>query len=250
MSSTSRIARLAPETAIRCVRSVAWNTSCSSGVTREVSPTTSPGNSARASGSSPSVAVRSPARRPPAARWRRVGGPMTRGGPLPSGRRTAALRSPLCRGGERRPLRRSRVDGSSRCHCAAERSGDTITSTGTRSRVTAPSGAVTRMISASRRRATGVLWSPRTWVRVCRASDVTVTSASTFAKRCARPGTGCCRRSALCSPAAVAPAAAHSRAAAAAVACSRRRPYGALPAVPSVPLAGRPGARGPGRRCP
>lgn len=66
-----------------------------------------------------------------------------------------------------------------------------------------------------------MLWSPRTRGVVRRASDVTVTSASTVENRSASSWTGPCRTSALCNPAAAAPAAAQSNAAAVAVAVAR-----------------------------
>lgn len=62
------IVRLLPETARVCARSVSLKASSSSGVIREVSPTTSPGSNALASSGSPSVAARSPARNRPANR--------------------------------------------------------------------------------------------------------------------------------------------------------------------------------------
>ncbi len=80
-SSARRIVKLAPETASVCVRSVSLKASSSSGVIREVSPTTSPGNSARASAGSPSVASRSPARNRPASRCAPEGSPTTSGSP-------------------------------------------------------------------------------------------------------------------------------------------------------------------------
>lgn len=112
ISSARTMVRLLPETARRWVRSVARNASCSSIGTREVSPTTSPGNSARASGASPSVASRSPARSLPAVRWRAVGCPMMCGGSPSGTRRTAAIRSLPGNGGASRTLSRSRVEGS------------------------------------------------------------------------------------------------------------------------------------------
>ncbi len=60
--------KFAPDTARVWVRSVSRNAWSSSGVTRAVSPTTSPGSSARASWGRSSVASRSPARSRPASR--------------------------------------------------------------------------------------------------------------------------------------------------------------------------------------
>ncbi|CAM5250458.1 hypothetical protein SHIRM173S_00538 [Streptomyces hirsutus] len=86
--------KLAPETARVCVRSVSLNASSSSGVTREVSPTTSPGSRARASADSPSVAARSPARSRPASRCGADGSPTVPGPSAPLTRSAAANRSP------------------------------------------------------------------------------------------------------------------------------------------------------------
>ncbi len=108
---SSRTARLPPDTASRCVRSVALKASSRSGGTREVSPTTSPGSSARASGASPSVASRSPARSRPAARWRAEGDATTRGRASLPTRTTAATRSSCRVGGASRPSTLSTVDG-------------------------------------------------------------------------------------------------------------------------------------------
>ncbi|MDQ0943616.1 hypothetical protein QFZ67_005321 [Streptomyces sp. V1I1] len=223
ISRTSTTVRLLPDTASRCVRSVASKATCSSGVIREVSPTTSPGSRARASGASPSVASRSPARSPPAVRWRAVGGPVIRGGPSPSGLSTAANLSSSCRGGASRPVSRSRVEGNSRSQGALDADDSpegTITRTDVRVSVTAPPGAVTRVTSASSMMDPRAVPSPRTRGRVARGSAVTCNSTVTYAYWPARSGSGPRRRSALCSPAEAAPAAAHSSIAARAVALS------------------------------
>ncbi|ANW20254.1 hypothetical protein BB341_19575 [Streptomyces clavuligerus] len=156
---------------------MAWKTSRSSGVIREVSPTTSPGSRARASGASPSDASRSPARSSPAPRCTAVGPPTTSGAP-PWTRRSAAYRSAPCRGGARRPVSRSRVEGSSPSHRsgAARVPGRTTTRTGVRVRVAVPSPVVTRVASASNSRAVGAMRSPRTRGTVRRASEVRVSS--------------------------------------------------------------------------
>lgn len=158
--------KLPPLTASRCVRSVALNASSSSGVTREVSPTTSPGSSARASASSPSVACRRPSRNRPANRCGSDGCPTTSGGPLPRTRSTAAIRSPPDSAGASRAATRNRVDGSSdsqgerppgsRGEPLGERA-STITSTGVRVATTAPfpPARVTRRTSASSSTAVG-----------------------------------------------------------------------------------------------
>ncbi len=221
VSSASSSVRLLPETASRCVMSVARNASSRSGGTREVSPTTSPGSSARASGDSPSVAVRSPARNRPASRWTELGSPMTRGGPLPP-RTTAASRSPSRSGGARRPCTRSRVDGSSRSQAARCRaSGRTVTSTGARVFVDVPSGAVTLVASASTTTDTGASAAPRTRGRLSLGSLVTVTSAVVSANSPASAGTGPRRTSAACSAATAPAVAPHSRTAASAPAVRR-----------------------------
>lgn len=185
MSRTSTMVRLLPDTASRCVRSLASKASCRSGVIREVSPTTSPGSSARASGASPSVASRSPARSPPAVRWTAVGGPVIRGGPSPCAFSTAANRSPSPDGGASRPVTLSRVEGSNRRHCppvpsALRRAPDaTITRTGVWISVDPLRGAVTRVTSASSTRNPPAARSPRMRGRIIRGSDVTVNSAVT-----------------------------------------------------------------------
>ena len=110
------IVRLLPETARVWARSVSLKASSSSGVMREVSPTTSPGSSARASAGSPSVAVRSPARSRPANRCTAVGSPTVIGSACSRTRSTAAIRSPPANAGASRPVTRSRVDGSNSSH--------------------------------------------------------------------------------------------------------------------------------------
>ncbi len=227
MSRMRTTVRLLPETASRCVRSVASKASCRSGSMREVSPTTSPGSSARASGASPSVASRSPARRSPATRCRVVGRVMTSGGPVLSAFSTAANRSPGFNGGSSRPVSRSPVVGNSPSHCATTllgASARTITRTGVRVAVTVPPGAVTRVASASSMRERPAIGSPGTLGRVSRGSELTFNSTAAWAYWPARSGSGPRRRSALCSPADAAPAAAHSSIVARAVALSCRRP--------------------------
>ncbi len=204
------------------MRSVASKASSSSGVTREVSPTTSPGSSARASASRPSVAFRSPSRSLPANRCGPDGAPTTSGGALPRTRSTAAMSSPSDRAGTTRAATRSRVDGSSDSQGErppvsrdAPRPGrppnprgaprreraSTITSTGVRVASTVPSAWVTRVTSASNSRAVGATWSPLIRGRVSRGSEVISTSAVTSAYLSASAGTGPRRRSAACSPA-------------------------------------------------
>ncbi len=112
-SRASTIVKLAPDTASVCARSVSLNASSSSGVIRDVSPTTRPGSSARASAGSPSVASRSPARSRPASRCAPDGPATTSGASRPPRTRsTAAIRSPLVLGGADRAVTRSRVVGS------------------------------------------------------------------------------------------------------------------------------------------
>lgn len=115
MSRNSTTVRLDPETASRCRRSVARKASWRSGGTLEVSPTTSPGSRALASGASPAVASRSPARNRPASRCARSGPPLTRGGVSPAGRISATARSPP-RAGASRATTATRVEGSSAAH--------------------------------------------------------------------------------------------------------------------------------------
>lgn len=253
VSSASTSVRLLPETAIRCSMSVARNASSSSGGTREVSPTTSAGSSARASGESPSVAVRSPARSRPASRWTALGAPVTRGGP-PLSRTTAATRSPSRSGGARRPWTRRRVDGSSRSQAARSSGvpGWTVTRTGARVTVVVPPGPVTRVTSASRTTDAGASAAPRTRGRVSRGSPVTVTSAVASAYCRASAGTGPRRTSAPCSPATAPAAAPHNSAATTAPTARRPRHVTARggDAVRSPgtwwlsPVSARPRARG------
>ncbi len=211
--------RLEPLTAMRWVRSVARNASRRSSGTRPVSPTTRAGSNARASASSPSEAVRRPARNSPAIRWRRLGSPVTTGGPGRAGRRTAAWGPPGSSGGASRPVSRSRVEGSSPRHRSpSARSGTgTISSTGVRVRTAAPDASATPTIRPSTSSEGGRPDSSPAVPPGCRtgrASPVTSTSAVTRACRPASSGTGPRWRSAPCSPAEAAPAAAQSRAAA------------------------------------
>lgn len=246
MSRNSTTVRLDPDTAKRCSRSVARNASSRSGGTREVSPTTSPGSRARASGASPSVASRSPARSLPAARWTVPGPPVTLGGVSPAGRSSATARSPD-RPGASRATTATRVDGWSRAHCGCPAS----TRTGVSTRVCAPSGPVTRSSTASRTTTGGPL--P---LRAVRGSEPMVSSARTRAWSLASPRTGPARASARWRPATPAPAAAQSRTAAPAVPirhsdCGRRQPARssspaprtAAPAPAAVQPAGAPRAR-------
>lgn len=202
MSRNSTTVRFDPETASRWSRSVALNASCRSGGTREVSPTTSPGNRARASGASPSVASRSPARSRPASRWAESGPPVTPGGVSPVGRSSATARSPS-RAGASRATTATRVEGSSRAHPACPAS----TRTGVSARVLAPSGPVTRVTTASSTTTGGPL--P---LRAVLGSEPMVSSARTRACSRASPATGPARASASWRPATPAPAAADSRA--------------------------------------
>lgn len=207
MSRNSTTVRLEPDTASRCSRSVARNASCRSGSTREVSPTTSPGSRALASGASPSVTSRSPARSRPAIRCTVSGPPVTRGGASPAGRSRATARSPS-RAGASLATTSIRVEGCNRAHPGCPAS----TRTGVDTRVRAPSGPVTRVTTASSTTTGGPL--P---VRAVRGSEPTVRSASTRVWSRASSGTGPARASARWRPATPAPAAAHSRTAATAV---------------------------------
>ncbi len=214
MSRNSTTVRFDPETASRWSRSVARKASCRSGGTLEVSPTTSPGSRALASGGSPSVASRSPARSRPASRWTASGPPVTRGGVSPAGRSSATARSPA-RPGASRATTATRVDGSSRAHppCPAS------TRTGVATRVLVPSGPVTRVTTASSTTSGGPL--P---LRAVLGSEATVRSARTRPCRSASPATGPARASATWSAATPAPAAAASRAVATAGATLHRAP--------------------------
>lgn len=208
MSRNRTTVRLEPDTASKCSRSVARNASCRSGGTREVSPTTSPGSRALASAGSPSVAVRSPARRLPATRCAASGPPLTPGGVPPGGRTSATARSPP-RAGASRATTATRVEGCSRAQsgCPAR------TRTGVSTRVRDPSGPVTRVTTASSISSGGPCPPP-----TVRGSEATVSSRDTRACSRASDSTGPARASARWSPATPAAAAAHSRAAAAAVA--------------------------------
>ncbi len=217
---------------MRCSMSVARNASSSSGGTREVSPTTSAGSSARASGESPSVAVRNPARSRPASRWTALGGPVTFGGP-PLTRTTAAMRSPSRSGGAKRPWTRRRVDGSSPSQAVRSLPdlGWTVTRTGVRLVVVVRSGPVARSASASRTTDAGASAAPRTRGRVSRGSPVTVTSAVASAYSRASAGMGPRRTSAPCSPATAPATAPHNSDAA--IAPAIRRPRQATARGPS-----------------
>lgn len=214
MSRNSTTVRLDPETASRCSRSVARKASCRSGGTLDVSPTTSPGSRALASGASPSVASRSPARSRPANRWTVSGPPVTPGGVSPAGRSRATARSPY-RAGASRATAVTRVDGCSRAHPACPAS----TRTGVSTRVLVPSGPVTRVTTASSTTTGGPL--P---LRAALGSEPTVSSARTRACSRASPATGPARSSARWRPATPAPAVAHSRAAAVAGPSRHSRP--------------------------
>lgn len=167
MSRNSTTVRLEPETASRCSRSVARKASCRSGGTLEVSPTTSPGSRALASGASPSVASRSPARSRPAIRWTVSGPPVTPGGVSRAGRSSATARSPPCAGASRATTP-TRVEGCSRAHPGCPAS----TLTGVSTRVLAPSGPVTRVTTASSTITGGPLA-----LRAALGSEPTVSSA-------------------------------------------------------------------------
>ncbi|CAM5263628.1 hypothetical protein SCANM63S_07390 [Streptomyces canarius] len=181
MSNASRTVRLLPETASVCARSVSSKAWSSSGVIREVSPTTSPGSSARASPGRSSVASRRPARSRPAQRCGPLGPATVRGSGRPRTRSTAAIRSPPVSAGASRPATRSRVDGSSPSQAArpagtlcparsgggpdlrppaalssgAGTSGSTINSTGVRVRARLPSASSTSRTSARASTAAG-----------------------------------------------------------------------------------------------
>lgn len=190
ISRASTIVRLLPETASKWVRSVARKASSRSGGTREVSPTTRPGSRARASGRSPSVASRSPARRCPASRCRGDGALTLTGGASAVTRSTAATWSAGESGGTACATTRMRVDGSSPRHADDKLSRApgpcapsppprccTTTSTGVRTVVISPPGAVTRTASAVNTSSGGVRWEPRTLGRVSRGSPRTSSSA-------------------------------------------------------------------------
>lgn len=232
MSRNSTTVRLDPDTASRCSRSVALNASCRSGGTRDVSPTTSPGSRALASGASPSVASRSPARSRPANRCAASGPPVTAGGVSPAGRSRATARSPP-RAGASRATTTTRVEGSSRAHPGCPASSRTGVST----RVRAPSGPVTPVSTASSTTTGGPLPLP---LPATRGSEPTVNSARTRACSRASPGTGPARASARWSPATPAPAQAHSRATANAGAARHRGPGLRHPARSSSPAPATP----------
>lgn len=230
MSRNSTTVRFDPETASRCSRSVALKASCRSGGTREVSPTTSPGSKARASGGSPSVASRSPARSRPASRCAVSGPAVTPGGVSPAGRSSATARSPP-RAGASRATTTTRVEGWSRVQPACPAS----TRTGVFTRVLLPSGPVTRVTTASSITTGGPLPLPAVL-----GSEPTVSSARTRACSRASPATGPARASARWSPATPAPAAAHSRAAATAGATLHSGPGRRPPASISAPAQATP----------
>ncbi|OKK19500.1 hypothetical protein AMK16_15500 [Streptomyces sp. CB00455] len=232
MSRNSTTVRLEPETARRCSRSVARKASCRSGGTREVSPTTSPGSRALASGASPSVTSRSPARNRPAIRCTVSGPPVTRGGVSPAGRTRATACSPL-RAGASRATASTRVEGWSRAQSGCPAS----TRTGVSTRVLSPSGAVTPVTTASSATTGG----PFVFV-VVRGSEPTVSSTRTRACSRASSGTGPARASARWSPATPAPAQAHSRAAAKAGASLPSAPERRHPAQISSPAPASPSA--------
>lgn len=225
MRRKSTTVRLDPETASRCSRSVARKASCRSGSTREVSPTTSPGSRALASGARSSVTSRSPARSRPAIRCTVSGPPVTRGGASPAGRSRATARSPS-RAGASRATTATRVEGCNRAQCGCPAS----TRTGVDTRVLVPSGPVTRVTTASSTTTGGPL--P---LRAVRGSEPTVSSASTRACSPASPATGPARASARWSPATAAPAPAHSRAATTAVPAFQAGPPRLPPATISSP---------------
>ncbi|CAM5234803.1 hypothetical protein STENM223S_09425 [Streptomyces tendae] len=224
--------KLAPDTASVCVRSVSLNASSRSGVTRRVSPTTSPGSNARASVGRSSVASRRPDRNRPASRCAVEGAAACSGACRPARTRsTAAIRSPRCLGGDSRAVTRSRVVGSR----SSQRDGagrvldrslssptSTRTRTGVRVVTAVPPLSVNRRTSASISTVGGTARSPRTRGRVRRGSAVTSTSAVTVAYRRASSGTGPLRRSAPCSAAEVADAATQ-RSSAATGTCARPR---------------------------
>ena len=191
------------------MRSVALNASSSSGVIREVSPTTRPGNSARASGSSPSVAARSPPRSlPRTAAWPTAARPPA-AAPLPRTRNTAAIRSPPPSGGTTRAVTRTRVDGRRESQgepCPApvrppRAPASTISSTGVSGlrhrpvRLLDPSDLGVEQDGGREPRDPGDPGSGS------RGSEVTSTSAVTWAYWRASAGTGPRCRSAPCRPA-------------------------------------------------
>ncbi|CAM5392345.1 hypothetical protein SANTM175S_03843 [Streptomyces antimycoticus] len=181
VSRASTSVRLLPDTAMRWSVSVARNASSSSGGTREVSATTSAGSNARASGESPSLAVRSPAPQPPpASRCDRAGPTRDLAG---AHRRSHAPR-PLYgpRHAAAAPGGRGHADGwtataRARPSASLPALGWTVTRTGALVVVAAPSGPVTRSASASRTTDAGASAAPRTRGRASRGSPVTVTSA-------------------------------------------------------------------------
>ncbi len=232
-SRASRMVKLAPDTARVWVRSVSRNARSSSGVTREMSPTTSPGSSARASSGRSSVASRSPARSRPASRCGAEGPPTAWGASRPFTRSTAANRSPPSRAGASPASTRSRVEGSRDSQGepwwpAAGAAGfrspvPTISRTGVRVLRAAAPVRSTRRASASISTDTGAMRLPLTRGRVSRGSAVTSTSATTRAYSRASSGTGPRRTSAPCRPAEPAAAATQSRVAATAWPVTRVR---------------------------
>ncbi len=183
ISSASRMVRLLPETASVCVRSVSLNASSRTGVIREVSPTTSPGRSARASSGRSSVASRSPALSRPASRCGPLGPATIRGPGRPRTRSTAAVGSAPVSAGASRPPTRNRVEGNKPSQASRARrasrtpapavppaaappfraalpygagmSASTTSSTGVRVRTFVPSVRATRRTSARASTATG-----------------------------------------------------------------------------------------------
>ena len=140
-TAATTIARLAPLTAVRCVRPAARKLAVSDGGIWPVSPSTRPGNNPLSLGDSPDTARRSPARTRPAQRWIAEGWPTTTGGPRIS--RTAA-RSP-CRDAANSAKPRTRVLGSSRPQLAA----GARTSTGRRARQRCPPRSSSRMLAGT-----------------------------------------------------------------------------------------------------
>ncbi len=226
-SSRARtMVRLLPLTAVRCAMSVVRKSSARSAGRREVSPTTSPGRSPRASRPSPSAALRRPDRSAPALRWRNEGARTMCGGSSPPTRSTAAmswtgaLPSPFPTGVANRAWARSPVDGRRDSH-SAFRAGpflcSRMTSTGVRTSWALPplpSAAmprgVTRVTSASKRTVPGVRSLPRTLGGRSRGSLVTVNSTVLSSYCLARCGTGPRNTSAARNAAAPPPAASPS----------------------------------------
>lgn len=223
MSTIRMIERWAPLTTSRCVMSTACTAARSSGVSREVSPTTRAGSIARGSSGSPSVAVRSPARSRPAIRCA-VSGPERRCGGAEASALSTAVNSPPrpSSGGTARAFTRSWEEGSR----ASQGSGcgaGTMTRTGLRTFVSRPSVVTTRVTRPVSMTGRGPPWGRGA---ASRGSLVSVSSAVTRAWRSASAGSGPERTAAVCRAATLAPATALSSARASVTAPKAPKPVG------------------------